>query len=256
MNSRRVALVTGGTSGIGRSLVWALAREGACVAICGRREDALAHTAHAARSFGGDALAIRMDVRDAQSADDAVRAAIDQWGRLDLALLSAGVAIGQKPDEFTADVVAETLAVNVVGVAHGMEACFRAMRAQDGGGTIAVISSLASDRALTGRGAAYSASKAAVSHLCDGVRAAWAEDGVRLVNVCPGFIRTPMTAENGYMPLLMEPEEAAAIILSGIRRGRSVIRFPLGASLGMGALRLLPAAAIDLIYRATPTDRR
>jgi len=249
MTEPRVALVTGGTSGIGRSLVWALARDRWRIAIAGRRQDALDHVERVARSFGGDPLAVRMDVQSPGEVSDGIERTLAAWGRIDLALLSAGIALRMKPQEFRSQVVSDTLDINVIGVAHCMEALHRPMGAQEGGGTIAVISSLAADRALAGTGAAYSASKAAISQLCDGLRAAWAEEGVRLVTVSPGFIRTPMTAENGYMPLLMEPEDAAGAIIDGIRRGRSIIRFPQGASLAMGALRFLPAAAIDFIYR-------
>ena len=83
----------------------------------------------------------------------------------------------------------------------------------------------------------------------DGLRAPWARQGIRLVTVAPGFVKTPMIAGVPQTPLAMEPEDAARVILDGLGRGQSVIRFPRLAALTMGALRLLPPGLLDRLYR-------
>jgi len=174
--------------------------------------------------------------------------------RIETAILSAGLGLGVDAEEFTADTLETMLAVNVLGVAHWLEALQPILKAQPGGATVGVVSSLSADRSFPGAGAGYSASKAAVSQLCDGLRAPWAEQGIRLVTVAPGFIRTPMTEGMGRLPLLMEPEDAARVILGGLRAGQPIIRFPRLASLTMAAMRLLPPRLLDLLYRAPVGD--
>jgi NAD(P)-dependent dehydrogenase (short-subunit alcohol dehydrogenase family) len=167
-----------------------------------------------------------------------------------MAVLSAGVGLETDAEEFTVGNLETMLAVNVLGVARWLEALQPVLKAQPGGATVGVVSSLSADRALPGAGAGYSASKAAVSQLCDGLRAPWASLGIRLVTVAPGFVRTPMTRDIADMPLLMEPEDAARVILGGLRAGKSVVRFPRLASLTMSAVRLLPPRLLDRLYHA------
>ena len=69
------------------------------------------------------------------------------------------------------------------------------------------------------------------------------------MTVAPGFVRTPMTAAQSWLPFLMEPEDAARVILDGLRAGQTVVRFPRLASLTMAAVRLLPPRLLDLLYR-------
>lgn len=249
MNENGVFLVVGATSGIGRSLALALAREGRRVAVVGRRPDALQRVAREVEMFGGEALPLMSDVRDLPSVQEALAQIIDKWGRMDTAFLSSGIAESTDAENFQSERLEEIIGTNLFGVAHWLEALLPRMRAQEGGGTVAVLSSLSADRAMPGGSANYSASKAAVSQLCDGLRAPWAKVGVRLVTVSPGFVRTPMTDGQGWLPFLMEPEDAARVILEGLRRGQSVIRFPKAAALATGLLRLLPAVWLDKTYR-------
>ena len=254
MQSSSTYLVVGASSGIGRSLALALAREGKHVALVGRSEERLARVAQEVVMFGGTPLVLVSDVRDPVSIQAAIAQIVLRRQRIEMAVLSAGVGLGTDAEEFTADTLETMLAVNVLGVAHWLEALQPILKAQPGGATVGVVSSLSADRSFPGAGAGYSASKAAVSQLCDGLRAPWAAQGIRLVTVAPGFIRTPMTEGMGRLPLLMEPEDAARVILGGLRAGQPIIRFPRLASLTMAAMRLLPPRLLDLLYRAPVGD--
>ena len=253
-NASSTYLVVGASSGIGRSLALALAREGQHVALVGRSEERLARVAREVVMFGGAPLVLVSDVRDPVSIQAAVAQIVLRRQRIETAILSAGLGLGVDAEEFTADTLETMLAVNVLGVAHWLEALQPILKAQPGGATVGVVSSLSADRSFPGAGAGYSASKAAVSQLCDGLRAPWAAQGIRLVTVAPGFIRTPMTEGMGRLPLLMEPEDAARVILGGLRAGQPIIRFPRLASLTMAAMRLLPPRLLDLLYRAPVGD--
>lgn len=242
-------LIVGASSGIGRSLALALARERRHVALVGRNEERLSRVASEVRMFGGEPLALLSDVRDPISIQAALAQIILRKQRIETVFLSSGVGLVTDLENFTSDSLEEMLQTNVLGVARWLEALQPLLKAQPGGATIAVLSSLAADRALPGQGAGYSASKAAVSQLCDGLRAPFAAQGIRLVIVAPGFIRTPMTTAIERMPLLMESEDAAAAILGGVRRGLPIVRFPRLAALAMASIRLLPPRLLDKLYQ-------
>lgn len=243
-------LIVGASSGIGRSLALALARERRQVALVGRSEERLTRVAAEVRMFGGEPLSLLSDVRDPVSIQAALAQIILRNQRIETVYLSSGIGLETDTESFTVDTLEEMLQTNVLGVARWIEALQPLLRAQPGGATVAVISSLAADRAIPGGGAGYSATKAAVSNLCDGLRAPFALQGIQLITVAPGFIRTPMTNGLPDMPLLMEPEDAAAAILAGVRRGQPVVRFPRLASLAMTGLSLLPPRFLDKLYRA------
>ncbi|MDQ2799607.1 MAG: SDR family NAD(P)-dependent oxidoreductase [Armatimonadota bacterium] len=249
MHTSSTHLIVGASSGIGRSLALTLARERKCVALVGRSEERLTRVAREVAMFGGEPLVLLSDVRDPVSIQAALAQITLRGQRIESAILSSGVGLSTEPEEFTSETLETMLATNVLGVAHWLEALQPLLKAQPGGATVGVISSLAADRAFPGEGAGYSASKAAVSQLCDGLRAPWAAQGIRLVTIAPGFIRTPMTSGIAGMPFLMEPEDAARVIWGGLRRGQSVVRFPLMASMFMAAVRLLPPGVLDRLYR-------
>lgn len=242
-------VVVGASSGIGRSVALALARERKHVALIGRSEARLKQVAREVVMFGGEPLVAVSDVRDPVSIQAALAQIVLRGQRIEMVVLSSAVGLGTNAEEFHADVLEEMLQTNVLGVAHWLEALQPLLRAQPGQSTVGVVSSLSADRAFPGASAAYSASKAAVSHLCDGLRAPWAAQGITLTTIAPGFVRTPMTDGQSWLPFLMEPEDAAAVILDGLRRGSAVVRFPRPAAWAMGLAHLLPPFLLDRLYR-------
>ena len=249
---RSTHIIVGASSGIGRSLALALARERRHVTLVGRDEGRLRRVADEVVMFGGEPLVALSDVRDPVSIQAALAQIVLRNLRIEMTFLSSGVGLGTDAEEFTSETLETLLEVNVLGAAHWLEALQPVLKAQPGGGAVAVLSSLAADRAYPGASAGYSASKAALSHLCDGLRAPWAAQGICLVTVEPGFVRTPMTTHQSWTPFLMEPQDAAQIILDGVRSGRRVLRFPRAAALTTRAIRLLPPLLLDRLYDMKP----
>ncbi len=238
-----VAFITGASSGIGYELALELAARGHDLAVAARRKDLLEALAAEARRRGSNAIAFACDVGDQVQVKRAVADALSHFGKIDLAILSAGVGGPTDAANFKAASLERLLKTNLLGVAHCLEELIPAMRGQ-GGGAIAPISSLAGDRGMPGS-AGYCATKAALSTLFDGMRIELSDHRIRLVTIEPGYVATPMTEGFGRMPFLMRADESARLILDRIERGDRVIRFPLIPSIVMKLIRVLPVSLFD-----------
>ena len=247
-------LITGATSGLGREMARQLAAAGNRIAITGRREAMLADTARliAECSQGaGEALPLPGCVTDMECVRrhyDAIRAA---WGGLDIAILNAGVGRYPKESESLAEQYRRTIEINVLGATNWLEVLIPDMVAA-GRGLIAGISSPAGWRGLPDVGP-YSASKAAFSTLLESTRLDLRDTGVSVVTVCPGFVKSEMTAHHDprNMPGLLETEEGARRILRGIECRRRLVHFPKRLTWPLRhVVRHLPGALYDpLILR-------
>jgi len=188
--SGRVALVTGGSQGIGRAVVEVLATAGASVGVCGLEPDRVGETVAVIRDRGGEALAVPANVTDRLSIGRAVAATVEAYGRLDTLVTSAGIqAYGDvvDTDEATWDRV---FAVNVRGVYLVAQAALPHLR-RSNESSIVVVSSVQAHVAQTNV-AAYSASKGALDALVRAMAVDEARHGVRVNAVCPGSVDTPM----------------------------------------------------------------
>lgn len=225
------ALVTGATSGLGRETAVQLARRGWRVALTGRRADKLKEVADAVRAAGGTPLELVGSVADPKEVAAHYARIAQAWGGLDYAVLNAGVGDRNDAREFKASSVVWVFETNVFGVAYWLEAVLPGMLKQ-GSGTVAAVSSLAGFRGLPQTGS-YSASKAAVNALMESARVDLRGTGVRVVTVCPGFVRSELTDRNeaGSMPFLLETSDGVARMLAGIDAGRRVVHFPWQLSL-------------------------
>ncbi|MFG2605624.1 SDR family NAD(P)-dependent oxidoreductase [Streptomyces sp. NPDC048514] len=194
----RTALVTGAGSGIGRAVAVALAAEGAQVVVAGRRPGPLAETVGLIEDLGGKALAVTADVSRAADAEALVRAAVEHFGSLDVAVNNAGVFRGGQPlADLPEDDWHTQLAVNVTGVHLALQAQIRRMRTQPAGGAIVNVSSTFGRHATSAGAAAYSATKAAVTALSRGAALDHVRDGVRVNVVSPGATATSMSLRAG-----------------------------------------------------------
>ncbi|MHB1343463.1 MAG: SDR family NAD(P)-dependent oxidoreductase [Thermoleophilia bacterium] len=224
----RVALVTGAGSGIGRAVAMCLAEEGARLVLLGRRVRPLEEVAAAIRAEGGrDPLIRPADVAVSSDVDAAVVATLERFGRLDVAVASAGISLRKPFLETSPDELDEILRVNVRGAFVTGQAAARAMIEGGRGGSIVHVAStngIMADDLLPE--SAYNSSKAAVLLLTKSMALELAPDGIRVNAVCPGFIETPLTAERAAEPGFHEsyvrkipmgrfgrPEEVARVIV-------------------------------------------
>lgn len=183
----RVALITGGGTGIGRASALVLAEHGADVVIAGRRPDPLESTAKEVRALGRRALAVPADVTSADGCRDLVDRAVGEFGRLDILVNCAGGAETKSIMKWPDDDFERTLALNFGSVWYLSKAAARHMIDQ-GKGAIVNISSGASLLAMP-QAAPYSAAKAAVNAMTGSMAAAWAKKGVRVNSIAVGAVR-------------------------------------------------------------------
>lgn len=226
--------LVGASTGIGRATATRLHSLGARVVVSARPSAAL--DAWVAEHPGAQALPL--DVVDAA----ALRAAAAQLDRLDLVLYCAG---HYRPLRATAYQLAEMqqhLQVNYVGALHLLDAVLPTLLRQ-GHGHISLVASVAGYSGLP-HGLAYGPTKAALIHLAETLYLDLHDSGIGVSLVCPGFVQTPLTAQNTFpMPALISPEQAADALLRGWAQGRFDIHFPKRFTRWMKALRLLPYGA-------------
>ncbi len=193
-HSRKVALVTGASSGIGRASAIRLAREGVRIAITGRDADSLTQTTDQIRSDGGEALSIPVDLTVENQTETCVRKILDTWGRLDILVNAAGIIATGTLENTSLSSWDTMMGINLRSVFHLMQLALPHLEKTKG--TIVNVSSVTGVRAFPGV-LAYCVSKAAVDQLTRCAALELAPKGVRVNAVNPGVIRTQLHRRGG-----------------------------------------------------------
>lgn len=189
----KVALVTGGGSGIGRAAALAFARKGATVVVSGRRQAELDAVVGEIELLGGQAAAIAADIAVEADVKALVSGVVKKFGRLDAAFNNAGVSNGGPIETLTTADFDQVFGINVRGVWMLIQQEVIAMRALGNGGAIVNTSSTLATGGNAGV-SIYGASKGALDSMIRHVALEVGGDGIRINNVSPGATRTPMTA--------------------------------------------------------------
>lgn len=249
MDQRLKVVVTGASDGIGAAIAREYAARGATLGLMARRQEQLRALASSLEdSFKSSVASYAVDVRDGPALAAAAADFTSRFGLPDIVIANAGVSAGNLT-EIADDI--ETcqwiLDVNVMGIVKTFQPFLEPMRAA-GQGVLVGIASVAGIRGLPGSGA-YCASKAAAISYLESLRVELRGSGVSVVTLCPGYVRTAMTARNPYaMPFLLEPDDAARRLIRaiGARRPYAVVPWQMGIVAGL--LRLLPRPLFDRAF--------
>lgn len=238
-------VITGASSGLGLALARHYLDQGAVVAVYARRAELLQALAE---QYPEQVHIYPLDVRDAAAQQAAAADFLSRIGVPDVVIANAGVSTGTltryAEDN---DVFQQVLDINVMGAVKTFQPYVAAMR-EAGQGRLVGIASVAGFRGLPGSGA-YSASKAAFISYLESLRLEMRGSGVKVVTVCPGYIRTPMTDINPYpMPFMLEADEAARRIARAIERGCSFTVVPWQMGIVGRLLKLLPNWLYDVLF--------
>jgi NAD(P)-dependent dehydrogenase (short-subunit alcohol dehydrogenase family) len=218
-----------------------------------RRADCLQSLA---KQFPQQVYCYPLDVRDSAAVQAAAQSFIACAGVPDIVIANAGISVGtltEYADDI--DVFQQVMDINMLGVIKTFQPFLVPMR-EAGQGALVGIASVAGFRGLPGAGA-YSASKAALISYMESLRVELRGSGVRVVTICPGYIKTPMTAINPYlMPFILPADEAARRIARVIASGKAfaVVPWQMG---GVGrVLKLLPNWLYDFVFSRAPHKPR
>ncbi|WP_136810750.1 SDR family NAD(P)-dependent oxidoreductase [Desulfosediminicola flagellatus] len=219
----RVAVITGGGRGIGRSIALNYAREGADVAIIARTNEQVEQTSILVSELGRNSLAVKADISDEKDAFNAFERIHDQFGRIDILVNNAGVEFQNSFSQMPLDEWDQTMNVNVRGTVVCTKAVLQGMQERQEGNIINIASG-AGLRGLAGS-AAYSASKAAIVALSYSLADELRDQGIRVNAICPGLIKTDMLDSSnlvGKNKNILLPEDVAgtAVFLASQLSGR------------------------------------
>lgn len=257
----RVAVITGGASGIGHALAVALAGRGDLVTVAdidAQRADSVAK--ELGSRHPGHVAGAGVDVQDAAAVAGLIQAVRDKHGRIDLVFNNVGVSVGGMAEEHTLEHWNRAIDVNLRGVVHGVHAAYPIMLEQ-GFGHIVNTASLAG-LVPSPLKIAYTATKHAVVGLSLGLRAEGADRGVRVSVVCPGYVDTPLLDNvNAGLPQtahgpharreatrlqgkLYPPDLLARDVLRGIDRNQAMIVAPSFARIAWWVFRYAPPLSL------------
>ena len=246
---QQVVWITGGGSGIGLALAIEFAREGAAVAVSGRREERLTDAVQAIEAAGGVGLAVRCDVTDEASVAEATQRIVRELGGIDVAVANAGFAVEGRIEKLSAADWRRQLDTNVIGAA--MVARYAIPHLRERKGRIALVGSIASMLAIPGLGA-YSASKYAVRAIGQTLSAELHGSGVTCTTLHPGYVESEIAqvdnqgrfnadvADNRPKRFMWPADRAAKVMVGAVAKRKRELTFTGHGRVGAFAGRHLP----------------
>ncbi len=246
-------VISGASSGIGLALAQHYLQQGAVIAAFARRADLLEALK---LQFPHQVHCYALDVRDLLAIQAAAHDFIAKVGVPNIVIANAGVSRGTLT-EYAEDIHAfqQVMDINVLGMAKTFQPFIAPMK-EAGNGTLVGISSVAGFRGLPGS-EAYSASKAAATSYLESLRVELRSSVIKVVTLCPGYIRTPMTDVNTYpMPFIIDADDAAQRFARVIARQKSFAVVPWQMGLVGWLLKLLPNWLYDLMFSKAPRKPR
>jgi short-subunit dehydrogenase len=251
----KVVLLTGASSGIGYSLAKLLPKENCSIALLSRRENILNELANEIKIVGVQVRAYKCDVGNVEEVRKTFNQVKKDFGKIDIAILNAGASHRVDVKEYSAEIAREIFEANTFGIVNCVEQLLPDFIKRKEG-MIVGVSSLAEARGFPKSGF-YNASKSAASLLLESLRVELKSFNVKVITVKPGFVRTPMTDKNEFhMPLLMDVDKAAKIIIDGIKKEKRIIQFPLPTVIGSKIVKFMPDWLFDyLMSKPLPTRK-
>jgi NAD(P)-dependent dehydrogenase (short-subunit alcohol dehydrogenase family) len=246
-------VITGASSGLGLALARHYLEREATVGVLARRGELL-HSLSA--EFPDRVFCYALDVRDSTALQQAADDFIARAGAPDVVIANAGVSVGTLTED-AADLAAfqQVMDINVLGIVKTFQPFVGAMRAAQKG-TMVGVASVAGIRGLPGA-AAYSASKAAAISYLESLRVELHGSGVKVVTLCPGYIKTPMTSINPYpMPFILDADDAAGRMARAIARQTPFTVVPWQMGLVARILKWLPCRFYDCLFARAPRKPR
>ncbi len=238
-------LIIGATGGMAYEIAKLLIKEDCRLALFARREENLKEIAKELTNDPKRVIFRGCDVKKREDIISAVDYTKTSFGSIDLAILSAGILIPNPIQTFDSSIIKNSVDINFMGIVYAVEQLLPVMKKQRSG-TIVALSTLPDKRGVPGWGA-YGASKAAVSWLMESIRAeAKQRYNINIITVKPGSVDTPMIKEF-HRQGAVSPEKAAQYIVSGIKKGKKVIQFPLNQVLIIRIQDQFPSFAYDMM---------
>jgi len=253
--ANKIVVLTGASSGIGYQLAKLLPKEHCPLALIARRKNILDELVQELSIEYNQVKAYRCDVGKIDEVQYTFEEIKKDFGRIDITILNAGISSRADIKEYSSAQAKKIFEINTLGIVNCIEKVLSDFMEQKNG-MIVGVTSLAESRGFPKSGF-YNASKSAASLLLESLRIELKPYNIKVITVKPGFVRTPMTDKNKFhMPFLMDVEKAAKIIISGIKKEKKIIQFPLPTVIGAKMFKIMPNWLFDRLMSKELPHRR
>lgn len=242
----KTILITGASSGLGAGMAREFAKKGYNLAICARRLERLQELqTELQREYGIKVIAKILDVTDYDQVFEVFKAFKQEFGQLDRIIVNAGVGNGRRIGKGNFEINRATAETNFISALAQCEAAVEIFREQKSGHLV-VISSMSAMRGLPKHLSTYAASKAAVAHLAEGIRAELIDTPIKVSTIFPGYIRTELNEGTKHLPFEVDEKTGSRLLVKAIEKEPVKSYVPQWPWLPMGiAMKVLPLRLVN-----------